>query len=150
MTAYPITVPRYERIGRVRIFGNHYRLLDDWSFCSVHIPPGTGQLSETEFIRIQRTLAGCIITIFAGFEWDGATWVPDFWPAKKGSLPHDGLYRALDAIVFDFQCSLREARYWADAVFTEVNKTFGMPFIIRRVYHRGVRWFGGIARRWSR
>ena len=150
MTAYPITVPRYERIGRVRIFGNRYRLLDDWVWYSAHLPPGCGQVCETEFLRIQRTLAGCVISIRAGFEWDGATMVPDFWAARKGSLAHDALYRYLDAIAYDFQCEVREARYWADAVFTEVNKTFGLPFGIRRLYHRGVRWLGGLARRWSR
>ena len=150
MTAYPITVPRYERIGRVRIFGNRYRLNADWTWETAFPPPGKGKICTGEKLRIQRTLAGALITIDAEFEWDGATMVPDFWAARKGSLVHDALYRNLDSLVMDYQCELREARWWADAIFNEVNTAFGLWRTVARLYFRGVRWLGGIARRWSR
>ena len=144
MTTPTITLPHYERIGRIRLLGNRFRLTADWAWETAYLPPGEGKFAEGEKLLVERTLTGAIITIKAGFEWDGATMVPDFWAARKGSLVHDALYRNRDAIVLAFQCSGKEARWWADAIFYEVNRAFGLWNTIARLYHRGVRWFGSL------
>ena len=78
-----------------------------------------------------------VLTIRAGYAWDGATNAPDWNCAKRPSLVHDALYQLIG---FGFLATNQRA--YADALFQQLLTEDGMRGRMAAIWHRAVSTFG--------
>lgn len=86
------------------------------------------------------TLYKGYLWIKRGYQWDGATWFPDFKSAIKSSLLHDCLYQIMKLGLID-----KSNRKTADLYFKNMCVKDGMWKGIALIAYTGVRLFGNIA-----
>ncbi|MHB9070468.1 MAG: hypothetical protein ACYC54_08860 [Sedimentisphaerales bacterium] len=108
------------------------------------------ELAET--ISIQTGILGCnveipkfvrltpdgILTVFAGYAWDGASGIPDSKITRTASLIHDALYQ----LIREGLLSREKYRIVADNIFRDICIARGGNKTIAGIYWQGLRWFG--------
>ena len=108
------------------------------------------ELAET--LSVQSHIYGCtvgiagfirltpdgILTVFAGYAWDGASGIPTTKITRTASLFHDALYQ----LMREGLLSRTQHRLAADNLFRDICIDRGGNKTIAGIYWQGLRWFG--------
>ena len=78
-----------------------------------------------------------LLTIQAGYAWDGATSAPDWDCALRPSCVHDAIYQLIGCGLIGV-----EHRETADALFAQMCREDGMTGWMVAIWYRAVRRFG--------
>lgn len=82
-----------------------------------------------------------LLTISAGYAWDGATWCPDLDSIMRPSLAHDACYQ----LMREGHLDPARFRYYADRMFYRMCLEDGMPRPLAWVAYQAVRMFANPA-----
>ena len=136
--------------------GEHYELFDHKKYkykTTSEILAYTrilGRDIKTEYFHLKRD--GTVI-IFIGYAWDGCTGVPDLKTTMLASLVHDIGYQCLrEGLLLDWSMYNSDLHLYysdfqkylkrIDQLFEWLMHQDGAWWITRKVYYRGVRYFG--------
>lgn len=115
--------------------GYNYQLVENYS----HQTSILGQSIKTAFIDLSST---GMLTVAAGYAWNGATDAIDTSDFMRGSLVHDALYQLMkeDHLPDTY-------RKTVDKLLIAICKEDGMPWLRRIYVYAAVRNFGGVVLR---
>ena len=119
----------------------HYRRVS-WKYVlneEVHLALPSNLSAEIHsYIGPHLVIAGTILTIKAGYAWDGASGpTVDTKATMYAALVHDALYQLIRLGILT-----SGSRKAADKLFRRLLKADGMPFFRRWYFYKAVRWFG--------
>ena len=106
---------------------------------AVHLAlPGNISTKTHSYIGPHLSIVGTILSIKAGYAWDGASGpTVDTEATMYPALVHDALYQLIRLGIIP-----TGSREEADKLFLQLLKEDGMPFFRRWYFYRAVRWFG--------